>query len=150
MHVLLQYQSKSYYIIGQEVYYSIGRFYYIIGQLLQYRAFLLHYRAVITVSGVYYIIGWYSCISCSRRQSVPFWNGAGDKQPMELCYNRYYGSKFELMVSLCSAVCRHHSEFFRRQPPCYYGLCYTLIEVCCPCAWLVRFSSLNSLTYLWG
>ena len=59
MHVLLQYQSKSYYIIGQEVYYSIGRFYYIIGQLLQYRAFLLHYRAVITVSGVYYIIGWY-------------------------------------------------------------------------------------------
>ena len=50
MHVLLQYQSKSYYIIGQEVYYSIGRFYYIIGQLLQYRAFLLHYRAVITLS----------------------------------------------------------------------------------------------------
>ena len=50
MHVLLQYQSKSYYIIGQEVYYSIGRFitlsgsYYIIGR------FLLHYRAVITVS----------------------------------------------------------------------------------------------------
>ena len=47
MHVLLQYQSKSYYIIGQEVYYSIGRFitlsgvfYYIIGQLLQYRAFI--------------------------------------------------------------------------------------------------------------
>ena len=60
MHVLLQYQSKSCYIIGQEVYYSIGRFYYIIGQLLQYRAFLLHYRAVITVSGVYYIIGWYT------------------------------------------------------------------------------------------
>ena len=60
MHVLLQYQSKSYYIIGQEVYYSIGRFYYIIGQLLQYRAFSLHYRAVITVSGVYYIIGWYN------------------------------------------------------------------------------------------
>ena len=60
MHVLLQYQSKSYYIIGQEVYYIIGRFYYIIGQLLQYRAFLLHYRAVITVSGVYYINGWYS------------------------------------------------------------------------------------------
>ena len=60
VHVLLQYQSKSYYIIGQEVYYSIGRFDYIIGQLLQYRAFLLHYRAVITVSGVYYIIGWYN------------------------------------------------------------------------------------------
>ena len=59
VQVLLQYQSKSYYIIGQEVYYSIGRFitlsgsYYIIGR------FLLHYRAVITVSGVYYIIGWY-------------------------------------------------------------------------------------------
>ena len=59
VHVLLQYQSKSYYIIGQEVYYSIGRFitlsgsYYIIGR------FLLHYRAVITVSDVYYIIGWY-------------------------------------------------------------------------------------------
>ena len=53
VQVLLQYQSKSYYIIGQEVYYSIGRFitlsavitlsgvfYYIIGQLLQYRAFI--------------------------------------------------------------------------------------------------------------
>ena len=59
-HYLVQYQSKSYYIIGQEVYYSIGRFitlsdnYYIIGR------FLLHYRARITVSGVYYIIGWYS------------------------------------------------------------------------------------------
>ena len=58
---LLQYQSKSYYIIGQEVYYSIGRFitlsgnYYIIGR------FVLHYRARITVSGVYYIIGWCSC-----------------------------------------------------------------------------------------
>ena len=55
----LQYQSKSYYIIEQEVDYSIGRFitlsgsYYIIGR------FLLHYRAHITVSGVYYIIGWY-------------------------------------------------------------------------------------------
>ena len=61
MQVLLQYQSKSYYIIGQEVYYSIGRFYYIIRQLLHYRAFLLHYRARITVSGVYYIIGWYRC-----------------------------------------------------------------------------------------
>ena len=44
VQVLLQYQSKSYYIIGQEVYYSIGR--------------LLHYRAVITLSGIfYYIIG---------------------------------------------------------------------------------------------
>ena len=66
MHVLLQYQSKSYYIIGQEVYYSIGRFitlsgsYYIIGR------FLLHYRAVITVSGVYYIIGWYSAASATK------------------------------------------------------------------------------------
>ena len=68
MHVLLQYQSKRYYIIGQEVYYSIGRFitlsgsYYIIGR------FLLHYRAVITVSGVYYIIGWYnpSCNVCAH------------------------------------------------------------------------------------
>ena len=58
-HFLLQYQSKSSCIIGQEVYYSIGRFYYIIGHLLHYRAFLLHYRARITVSGVYYIIGWY-------------------------------------------------------------------------------------------
>ena len=59
VQVLLQYQSKSYYIIGQEVDYSIGVFitlsgsYYIIG------SFLLHYRARITVSGVYYIIGWY-------------------------------------------------------------------------------------------
>ena len=52
MQVLLQYQSKSYYIIGQEVYYSIGVFitlsgsYYIIGR------FLLHYRAVITVGPI--------------------------------------------------------------------------------------------------
>ena len=73
MHVLLQfikYQSKSYYIIGQEVYYSIGRFitlsgvfYYIIGRffITLSGVFLLHYRAVITVSGVYYIIGWYRC-----------------------------------------------------------------------------------------
>ena len=60
MQVLLQYQSNSYYIIGQKVYYSIGRFYYIIGQLLHYRRFLLNYRARITVSGVYYIIGWYN------------------------------------------------------------------------------------------
>ena len=43
VQVLLQYQSKSYYIIGQEVYYSIGRFitlsgsYYSIGRLLHYR-----------------------------------------------------------------------------------------------------------------
>ena len=57
MQVLLEYQSKSYYIIGQEVYYSIGRFYYIIGQLLHYRAFfyyiighVLQYRAFITLS----------------------------------------------------------------------------------------------------
>ena len=50
VQVLLQYQSKSYYIIGQEVYYNSGRF-------------LLHYRARITVSGVYYIIGWYNCHS---------------------------------------------------------------------------------------
>ena len=51
VQVLLQYQSKSYYIIGQEVYYSIGRFYYIIGHLLHYRAFF------ITLSGTYYSIG---------------------------------------------------------------------------------------------
>ena len=51
MQVLLQYQSKSDYIIGQEVYYSTGRFYYIIGQLLHYRAFF------ITLSGTYYSIG---------------------------------------------------------------------------------------------
>ena len=67
VQVLLQYQSKSYYIIGQEVYYiigqevyyiigqevyySIGRFYYIIGQLLHYQAFF------ITLSGSYYSIG---------------------------------------------------------------------------------------------
>ena len=44
MQVLLQYQSKSYYIIGQEVY-------YIIWQLLHYRAFF------ITLSGSYYSIG---------------------------------------------------------------------------------------------
>ena len=62
VQVLLQYQSKSYYIIGQEVYYSIGRFYYIIGHLLIIGRFVLHYRARITASGVYYIIGWYSSI----------------------------------------------------------------------------------------
>ena len=46
MQVLLQYHD----IIGQEVYYVQYRaFFYIIGQLLHYRAFLLHYRAVITV-----------------------------------------------------------------------------------------------------
>ena len=60
MQVLLQYQSKSYYIIGQEVYYSIGRFITLSGIYYIIRRFLLHYRAVITVSGVYYIIGWYS------------------------------------------------------------------------------------------
>ena len=60
MHVLLQYQSKSYYIIGQEVYYSIGRFITLSGSYYSIGRFLLHYRAVITVSGVYYIIGWYS------------------------------------------------------------------------------------------
>ena len=57
------------YIIGQEVYYSIGRFitlsgsYYIIGRffITLSGVFLLHYRARITVSGVYYIIGWYIC-----------------------------------------------------------------------------------------
>ena len=44
MHVLLQYQSKSYYIIGQE--------------FITVSGVLLHYRAVITLSGVfYYIIG---------------------------------------------------------------------------------------------
>ena len=37
---------KNYYIIGQQVYYIIGRFYYIIGHLLHYLAFFLHYRAV--------------------------------------------------------------------------------------------------------
>ena len=59
--------SISQQVIGQEVYYSIGRFYYIIGHLLHYRPFfyyiighvLLQYRAFITLSGVYYIIGWY-------------------------------------------------------------------------------------------
>ena len=51
VQVLLQYQSKSYYIIGKEVYYSIGRFYYIIGHLLHHRAFF------ITLSGTYYSIG---------------------------------------------------------------------------------------------
>ena len=67
MHVLLQYQSKSYYIIGQEVYYSIGqevyysigrfyyiigRFYYIIGQLLQYGAFITLSVGTTPIAGV--------------------------------------------------------------------------------------------------
>ena len=50
MHVLLQYQSKSYYIIGQEVYYSIGRFYYIIGRFYYIIGQLLQYRAFTTLS----------------------------------------------------------------------------------------------------
>ena len=57
VQVLLQYQSKSYYIIGQEVYYSIGRFYYIIGQLLHYRAVITLSGVFITLSGSYYSIG---------------------------------------------------------------------------------------------
>ena len=44
VHVLLQYQSKSYYIIGR--------------RFITVSGVLLHYRAVITLSGVfYYIIG---------------------------------------------------------------------------------------------
>ena len=57
---------------------------------------------------------WRYCISCSSWQSVPFWNGAGDKRSMELCCNRSHGSKFEVMICFRSTVCRHHSEFFRR------------------------------------
>ena len=86
MQVLLQYQSKSYYIIWQEVYYSIGRFitlsgsyyiiwrfYYIIGQLLQYRALITlsvgthatdpNHGTHHTIS-MYYVIIMSSC-SCS-------------------------------------------------------------------------------------
>ena len=59
VQILLQYQSESYYIIGQEVYYSIGRYITLSGSYYIIWRFLLHYRAVITVSGVYYIIGWY-------------------------------------------------------------------------------------------
>ena len=54
--LLLQYQSKGYYIIGQEAYYSIGRFitlsgsYYIIGRFYDIIGQLLQYRAFITLS----------------------------------------------------------------------------------------------------
>ena len=70
VQVLLQYRSKSYYIIGQEVYYSIGRFYYIIGQLLHYRAFF------ITLSGTYYSIGrllHYRLVHMSLKSNI--WEG---------------------------------------------------------------------------
>ena len=50
VQVLLQYQSKSDYIIGKEVYYSIGR-------LLHYRAVITLSGAFITLSGSYYSIG---------------------------------------------------------------------------------------------
>ena len=50
VHVLLQYQSKSYYIIGQDVYYSIGRFITLSGSYYITGRFLLHYRAFITLS----------------------------------------------------------------------------------------------------
>ena len=66
-----KYLCTFYYRISQKVVTLSGRrllqyraFYYIIGQLLQYRAFLLHYRAVITVSGVYYIIGCTPSVIC--------------------------------------------------------------------------------------
>ena len=49
--------GESYYIIRQQVYYIIRRCYYIIRQLLNYQAFLLHFQAVITLTGDYYIIG---------------------------------------------------------------------------------------------
>ena len=58
VQVLLQYQSNSYYISGR-------RFITVAGVLLHYQAVitlsgvvLLHYRARITVSGVYYIIDY--------------------------------------------------------------------------------------------
>ena len=58
--ILFQYQSKSSYIIGQNIYYINGpNKQKTIRQLLHYLAFLLHYRAVITLSGDYYIIGFY-------------------------------------------------------------------------------------------
>ena len=63
-----KYLCTFYYSISQKVITLSGRrFITVSGVLLHYRAvitlsgvFLLHYRAVITVSGVYYIIGWYS------------------------------------------------------------------------------------------
>ena len=67
VQVLLQYQSKSYYIIGQEVYYSIGHFitlsgsYYIIGRFLL--DLYIIGQLLQSVSGVYYIIGWYTLLS---------------------------------------------------------------------------------------
>ena len=62
-----KYLCRFYYSISQKVITLSGRrFITASGVLLHYRAiitlsgvFLLHYRAVITVSGVYYIIGWY-------------------------------------------------------------------------------------------
>ena len=67
-----------YYSISQKVITLSGRrFITVSGVLLHYRAaitlsgvFLLHYRAVITVSGVYYIIGWYRPYSKVRLLKV--------------------------------------------------------------------------------
>ena len=106
VHVLLQYQSKSYYIIGQEVYYSIGRFitlsgsYYIIGR------FLLHYRAVITVSGVYYIIGWYTASYLG--QDGPFTVFAirqfHDSQFPYIVWPTMFKKKFKIQINLLATL----------------------------------------------
>ena len=63
-----KYLCRFYYSISQKVITLSGRrFITVSGVLLHYRAvitlsgvFLLHYRTRITVSGVYYIIGWYN------------------------------------------------------------------------------------------
>ena len=51
-----KYLCRFYYSISQKVITLSGR------KFITVSGVLLHYRAVITVSGVYYIIGWYSCI----------------------------------------------------------------------------------------
>ena len=46
-----------YYIIRRKLLHYMQQVYYIIRQLLHYQAFLLHYQAVITLTGDCYIIG---------------------------------------------------------------------------------------------
>ena len=117
MHVLLQYQSKSYYIIGQEVYYSIGRFitlsgsYYIIGR------FLLHYRPVITVSGVYYIIGWYRCSLCYSSIDPSFFSSLSTLLPSCRCIFVLHDLQVLIIISPALAMMSILHGFVLSQMP---------------------------------
>ena len=92
-----KYLCTFYYSISQKVITLSGRrFITVSGVLLHYRAvitlsgvFLLHYRAVITVSGVYYIIGWYSasCVCSVSSTSAPI---ASVNAPSNQLHHLYY------------------------------------------------------------